>query len=187
MLLNRIRPDIYPTLRKNQNGFRTNRSTTGKMLTIQRILEGVKSKNLPATLLFIHFSQPFDAIYREKMKDILIIYSIPTEIINIILILYNNTRSMVRSPDGDTLFFDITTGVLHGDKLAQFICIICLHYILKKSVDSNLHLGFTLCPRKINRYPDVHITDIDYADDISVIINSMIDANNYVLKFINIY
>ena len=53
MLLNRIRPKIDPILRKNQNGFRTNRSTTGKILTIRRILEGVKSKNLPLTLLFI--------------------------------------------------------------------------------------------------------------------------------------
>ena len=129
MLLNRKRPDIDPTLRKNQNGFRTKRST-GKMLTIQHILEGVKSKNLPATLLFIDFSQAFDSINREKMKDILIIYGIPTEIINAILMLYKNTRSMVRSPDGDTHFFDITAGVLRRDKLAQFICIICLHYIL---------------------------------------------------------
>ena len=29
MLLNRILPEIDPFLRKNQNGFRTNRSTTG--------------------------------------------------------------------------------------------------------------------------------------------------------------
>ena len=55
---------------------------------------------------------------------------------------------MVRSPDGDTPFFDITTGVLYGDTFAQFICIICLHYILKKSVDSNLHPGFTLAKEK---------------------------------------
>ena len=64
MLLNRIRPEIDPTLRTNKNGFRTKRSTTGKMLTIRRILEGVKSKNLPATLLFIEFSQTFDSINR---------------------------------------------------------------------------------------------------------------------------
>ena len=112
MLLNRIRPEIYPILRKNQNGFRTKRSTTGKMITIRRILDGIKSKNLPATLLFIDFSQDFDSINREKisfhMKDIIIIYCIPTEIVNAILMLYNNTRSMVRSPDGDTPFFDIT-------------------------------------------------------------------------------
>ena len=118
------------------------------MLTLQRILEGVKSKFLLATLLFIDFSLAFDSINREKMKYILIIYGIPTEIINYILMLYKNTRSMVRSSDGETPFFDITTGVLHGDKLAQFICIIFLDYILKKSVDSNLLPGFTLENKK---------------------------------------
>ena len=33
MLLNRIRTEIDPILRKNQNGFRKNRSTTGQILT----------------------------------------------------------------------------------------------------------------------------------------------------------
>ena len=60
MLLNRIRPNIEDILRKNQNGFRTNRSTTGQILTIRRLIEGVKSKNLPAILLFIDFSKAFD-------------------------------------------------------------------------------------------------------------------------------
>ena len=73
------------------------------------------------------------------MKDILIIYAIPTEIVNAILMLYKNTRSMVRSPDGDTPFFDITTGVLQGNTHSPFIFIriICLDYILKKSLDGN--------------------------------------------------
>ena len=38
MLLNRIRPEIDPILRKNQNGFHQNRSTTGQILTIRRII-----------------------------------------------------------------------------------------------------------------------------------------------------
>ena len=39
MILNRIRPEIdLKKSRKNQNGFRKNRSTTGQMLTIRRIL-----------------------------------------------------------------------------------------------------------------------------------------------------
>ena len=57
MLLNRIRPKIEDIFRKNQNGFRTNRSTTGQILTIRRLIEGVKSKNVPAILLFIDFSK----------------------------------------------------------------------------------------------------------------------------------
>ena len=108
------------------------------------------------------------------MKDILIIYGISTEIVNDILILYKNTRSMVRSPDGDTILFDIINGLLQVDTRAPFLCIICLDYILKKSLDSNSNLGFTLTKRKSKRYLSVHITDIDYADDIAVITDSLI-------------
>ena len=55
---------------------------------------------------------------------------------------------MVRSPDGDTPYFEITTGVLQGDTLALFLFIICIDYILKTSLDNNLELGFTLIERK---------------------------------------
>ena len=42
MILNRIRPEIDPILRIKQNCFSKNRSTSGQILTIRRILEGVK-------------------------------------------------------------------------------------------------------------------------------------------------
>ena len=79
MLLNRIRPEIDKVIRKNQNGFRKNRSTLGHILTIRRILEGIKSQNQPATLLFIDFAKAFDSIHREKMRMILIAYGIPID------------------------------------------------------------------------------------------------------------
>ena len=44
LLRNRIEPRIDNILRKNQNGFRRNRSTTSQILTIRRILEGVRAK-----------------------------------------------------------------------------------------------------------------------------------------------
>ena len=60
MLLNRIRPAVDIILRKNQNDFRTNRSTPGQILTVRRIKEGANPKNLTATILFINFSKAFD-------------------------------------------------------------------------------------------------------------------------------
>ena len=54
---NCIEPKIDNILRKNQNGFRRNRSTTTQILTIRRILEGVRAKNLQATILFVDFTK----------------------------------------------------------------------------------------------------------------------------------
>ena len=48
------------------------------------------------------------------------------------MMMYQNTRSMVRSPEGDTDFFEITAGVLQGDTLAPYIFIICLDYVLRE-------------------------------------------------------
>ena len=40
--------------------------------------------------------------------------------------------------------FDIVAGVLQGDMLAPYQLIICLHYVLRMSVDSMKENGFTL-------------------------------------------
>ena len=134
--------------KKNKNGFRTNRSTNGQILTVRRIIERVKAKNLPATLLFIDFSKAFNSIDRNKMRDILLAYGMPKEVVNAIMILYINTRAMVRSPDGDTYLFKITTGVLQGDTIAPFLFIIYLDYVLRKSIDYNTELGLKSIERK---------------------------------------
>ena len=48
--------------------FKRNRSTTLQILTIRRILEGVRAKNMEATILFVDFSKPFDSVHRGKME-----------------------------------------------------------------------------------------------------------------------
>ena len=137
MLLNSIIPEIDPILRKNQNDFRTNRLTMGKILTIRRILEGVKTKNLSLTLLFIDFSKAIDTINRKKDERNTLKYGIPEVIVCAIIMLYKNTGSMVRSPNGDIPYFKITTGVLQGNTISPFLFIICIDYILKTSLDNN--------------------------------------------------
>ena len=65
LLRNRIEPKIENILRKNQNGFRRNRSTTSHILIIRRSLEGVRLKNLEATVLFVDVAKAFHSIHRE--------------------------------------------------------------------------------------------------------------------------
>ena len=166
LLRNRIEPKIDNILRKNQNGFRRNRSTTSQILTILRILEGVWAKNLQATLIFVDFTKAFDSIHRGKMEQILLAYGIPKETVAAITILYRNTKVKVRSPDGDTEYFDIVAGVLQGDTLAPYLFIICLDYVLRTSIDKIKENGFEL------RTDATTITDTDYADDIAILANT---------------
>ena len=46
-----------------------------------------------------------------------------------------NLLHSFRSPDGDTNYFDIAAGVLHGDTLAPYLLIIYLDYVLRTSID----------------------------------------------------
>ena len=167
LLRNRIEPKIDNILRKNQNGFRRNRSTTSQILTIRRILEGVRAKNLQVTLLFVDFIKAFDSIHRGKMEQILLAYGLPKVTVAAITILYKNTKVKVRSPDRDTEYFDIVAGVLQGDPLASYLFIICRDYVLRTSIDKIRENGFELTKKRSRRYPAKTITDADYADDIA--------------------
>ena len=172
LLRNSIEPKIDNILRKKQNGFRRNKFTTSQILTIRRILEGVRAKNLQATLLFVDFTKAFDSIHRGKMEQILLAYGLPKETVAAITILYRNTKVKVRSPDGDTVYFDIVAGVLQGYTLASYLFIIYLDYVLRTSIDKIRENGFELTKKRNRRYPAKTITDPDYADDIAILANT---------------
>ena len=106
------------------------------------------------------------------MEQILLAYGIPKETVAAITILYRNTKVKVRSPDGDTEYFDIVAGVLQGDTLAPYLFIICLDYVLRTSIDKIRENGFELTKKSSRRYPAKTITDADYADDIAILANT---------------
>ena len=105
------------------------------------------------------------------MEQILLAYGLPKETVAAITILYRNTKVKVRSPDGDTEYFDIVAGVLQGDTLAPYLFIICLDYVLRTSIDKIRENGFELTKKRSRNYPAKTITDADYADDIALLAN----------------
>ena len=86
--------------------------------------------------------------------------------------LYRNTKVKVRSPDGDTDYFDIVAGVLQGDTLASYLFIICLDYMLRKSIDKIKENYFKLTKERSRRYLAQTITDTDYIIDIALLVNA---------------
>ena len=121
LLRNHIEPKIDNILKKKQNGFQRNRSTASQILIIRRILEGLRAKNLRATILLVDFTKAFDSVHRGKMDQILHVYGLPEETVAPITMLYRNTKVKVRSPEGDTDYIDIVAGVLQGDTLAPYL------------------------------------------------------------------
>ena len=138
-------------------------------IAFRRILEGVRAKNLQATLLFVDFTKAFNSIHRGKMEQILLAYGLPKETVAAITILYRNTKVKVRSPDGDTEYFDIVAGVLQGDALAPYRFIICLDYVLRTSIDKIRENGFELTKKRSRGYPAKTITN---GDDIAILANT---------------
>ena len=81
--------------------------------SLKKTLTNHTRKKLQATILFVDFTKVFDSILRGKMEQILLAYGLPEETVAAIMMLYRNTEVKVRSPDGDTDYFDIVLGVLH--------------------------------------------------------------------------
>ena len=179
-LLNRIRPVIDEVLRPNQNGFRQGRSTTSHILALRRIVEELKNHDMEAVLTFIDFRKAFDSINRKRMLEILEAYGIPPDIVNAIRVMYEDTSAVVITPDGETDAFNINTGVLQGDPLAPFLFIMCLDYALRTSITETD--GLTLSRRRSRRHPAEVIADLDYADDIALLENTIDAAQDLLIR-----
>ena len=50
---------------------------TSQILTVRRILEDIRAKNLETTILFVDFFKAFDSIHKGKMEQILLAYGLP--------------------------------------------------------------------------------------------------------------
>ncbi|MCP4493478.1 MAG: hypothetical protein GY820_40160, partial [Gammaproteobacteria bacterium] len=178
MILNRIKPSMEKILRMNQNGFREGRSTTSHILGLRRIFEGARDKNLTAVMLFIDFKKAFDSVHRGLLMKILLAYGIPHQIVSLIEGMYTNTIAKVITDDGLTEAFLILAGVIQEDTLAPYLFIIVIDYIMRTTLKGR-DIGFTLHPRKSRRYPAVKISDVDFADDLALITDSVAEAQKF--------
>ena len=184
LLCNCMKPKIENIHRKNQNSFWRNRSMILQILTIRQILEGVHAKNLEATILFVDFDKAFDSIHRGKMEKILLTYGLHKETVTAIMMIYRNIKVKVCSPDRDTDYFDIVAGVLQGDTLAPYLFIICLDHVLRMSIDKmkKKKNGFKLTKERSSRYSTQTIMDADYTNDIVLLANTPVQAENLLLS-----
>lgn len=174
MLLERLRPLVDEVMRRNQAGFRRGRSTVDQICALRRIFEGVKHKKIPLVATFVDFKKAFDSVNRARLFEILSLYGIPDKLIDAIKKLYDRSKAVVSINGKQSESFDVTTGVLQGDVLAPFLFILVMDYVLGRS---ERQYGFEYKPRRSIRNPAQRISDLDFADDIVLLENSIRVAN----------
>ena len=183
MILNRMKPSLERVLRRHQNGFRPGRSTASHILSLRRILEGATAKNLPAVMTFIDFRKAFDSVHRGILMKILRAYGIPDKLVDLIEKTYTDTLAKVMTPEGLTEAFRILAGVLQGDTLAPYLFIIVVDYIMRTAM-GNLEepVGFTIRPRQSRRHPAEKLADVEFADDVALITDTIKEAQAFLLS-----
>lgn len=80
MIYFRIKPHIERILTVSQNGARAKRSASSLILTIRKLVQGIKDKNLEAILTIVDFSKAYDNVIRFKMFQILRLYGNPPKL-----------------------------------------------------------------------------------------------------------
>ena len=159
LLRNHIENKIDNILRKNQNSFRRNRSTTSQILSIHRILEGVRVKHLEAQYYLSTSPRPLIPYTEGRWSNYYLLTASPKK-------------------QRDTDYFDIVAGVLQGDTLAPYLYIKCLDFVLTTSIDIMKENGFKLAKERSRKYPTQTITDVDYADDLALLAYSPAQAES---------
>jgi len=150
---------------------------------LRRIIEGIKSNQLPAIITFVDFRKAFDSISRTTMFKILSAYGIPQELVTAIALIYDDMRAKVLTPDGETEWFNMYTGVMQGDTLSPYLFIIVLDYVLRQTTKGKEEeLGITLTPRKTRRVGPKTVTYLDFADNLAIISNHVNQAQTFLYQ-----
>jgi hypothetical protein len=177
LILNRIKPVVDTVLRRNQAGFRSGRSTIDQICALRRIFEGAELKQLPLVAIFVDFKKAFDSINRQLLFEIMLLYGVPSEMVNAARKLYDNSKATVQVNGKTSEPFNVTTGVLQGDTLAPFLFVMVIDYVMSNSEEN---FGFVYemgSAREASRHQQKQINDLDFADDIAMLENSIQLAN----------
>ena len=87
VIIERIQNDLDRVLRKEQAGFRKNKSTIGQIFILRNIIEQVNEWQATFYAHFVDFEKAFDSVHHKGLGRIMKAYSIPDKLIRMVKIL----------------------------------------------------------------------------------------------------
>jgi hypothetical protein len=134
IILNRIKSPVDAKLRREQAGFRENRSCIDQINTLRIIIEQTMEYQSTLYLSFIDFEKAFDSIKREKMWQAMKTFGIPTKIINLLQEMYREFSCRVEINGSLTETISMRSGVRQRCLLSPILFLMVLDIIMRKTI-----------------------------------------------------
>nr|VZI16546.1 unnamed protein product [Spirometra erinaceieuropaei] len=157
----------------NQARFRAGRGCVDQIFTLKRMPEFRHSYQQPTAVCFIDFAATFDSVHRESLWRIMALDGIPTKFITMIKAYYRATAMRVLVRSNSSQPFGIRSGVRQSCVLSPIL----FNYAVDWILGSVLHEGDGVEFARGHR-----LTDLDYADDIAVLVSSFSDLQSMVSR-----
>ena len=166
-----------------QAGFRKEFSTIDHVFTLHSIIEFYKSKGKRLYCAFVDYRKAFDLINRSNLWSKLLDYGVNGKVLKVIMNMYNNAKSCVKSSDKLSDFFSCGQGVRQGENLSPVLFALYLNDFSNfmsdnctglKSLDNELFDKIGVYLRLyVLLYADDTIILAESADDIQEALHSL--------------
>merc|ERR1712121_423716 len=99
---------------------------------IRQLKEKYQEKKLKLYHVFVDLEKAFDRVPREVIRWALRRQKVPERLINLIMALFHDTKSRVKTLAGISEDFDIEVGVHQGSSISPLLFIIVMEEVTKK-------------------------------------------------------
>ena len=161
IILDRIQETVDKKLRKEQAGFRKDKSCTDHIATLRIIVEQCIEWQSSLYINFVDFEKAFDSIDRTVLWKLLRHYGLPTKLVTLIKNMYEGFTGHVIFNGQVSEGFQIGTGVRQGCLLSPLLFLIAIDWTMKRSTEHH-RTGI-----QWNLFSQLE--DLDFADDLALL------------------
>ena len=137
IILERLKKAVDEQLRKEQAGFRQDKSCTDHIATLRIIIEQSIEWQTPLYITFVDFEKAFDSIDRGVIWRLMEHHGIPQKMIKLIQQLYENSSCQVIHNGKLSDHFEVKTGVRQGCLLSPLIFLMVIDWVMKQTTENS--------------------------------------------------
>ncbi|CAM4769447.1 unnamed protein product [Rotaria magnacalcarata] len=190
IILNRIQNLVDEQLLEIQSGFRASKSTMDQIFTLKMIMQRTREFNKPLFMCFIVITNAYDSVHREMLWKICQNYGISEKLVNLLRMLYKDSKAKGKINGELSDSFEIKTGVMQGGIPSPMLFNILFDFVIRKVIEEANIAGvkfsygsndfFHGCREKYEKF---NVLALLYADDLVAMCATTDDLEKFIRSF----